>query len=486
VCAGFGLEPDEVTDAAIGLVEKSVLVAGEGAGGRRLSMLETLREFGRLRLLQDFVDRLPDSPGEEAVAVRHLAWYADLAARFEREWFGPDQSAWMARMRTELPNVRVALDFCMRHPEHIRRGQRLAADLCQFWNAGPKREGVAWLTQLVEAAPVSSRELVHALSALSWVSSNGMPEQSWRYSEQAWSLVEEYAPEHVARVLDNHGVNLCTRGDPSALPLLEEAVTRAKADLGEMSGEAAYALFGLGFGLAMAGDAERSDRAFAEAVEICRVADERWWRAWVMIAQALMGWVRGDAEPLAEVSMTVLPDAQDLGDDHLASTALGYLAVTGVGRDDHLAAYLLGTCERFWEDAGGSVNRHEPLASALARTQEALQARLDPDTYTAEYRRGAQDSLETAIAVLLGQRSATTAKAPPRAPTGFAALTPRETEIAELVAQGLSNREVAARLVLSTRTVETHVQNIFTKTGFTSRVQLASRFTPRPETDPST
>jgi DNA-binding NarL/FixJ family response regulator len=51
-------------------------------------------------------------------------------------------------------------------------------------------------------------------------------------------------------------------------------------------------------------------------------------------------------------------------------------------------------------------------------------------------------------------------------------LTPREREVAELVAQGLSNREVADRLVLSERTVESHVRNMLTKTGLRSRTEL--------------
>jgi DNA-binding CsgD family transcriptional regulator len=286
-------------------------------------------------------------------------------------------------------------------------------------------------------------------------------------------LVAEHAPEHTARVLDNHGVNLCTRGDPAALGLLEEAVARAKADLGETSGEAAYALFGLGFGLAMAGEGDRSDRAFADAVDICRARGERWWRAWVLMAQALMGWVRGDPAGLADASMTVLPDARDLGDDHLATTALGYLAVTGVGRDDRRAAYLLGTCERFWKDAGGSVDRHEPLASALAQARAALEQSLGPAVYADEHRRGAEDSVDNAIAMVLGEQEPTAAGSEPRDQAGLD-LTPRETEIATLVAEGLSNRDIARRLVLSVRTVETHVQNILTKTGFTSRVQIAS------------
>jgi DNA-binding CsgD family transcriptional regulator len=62
--------------------------------------------------------------------------------------------------------------------------------------------------------------------------------------------------------------------------------------------------------------------------------------------------------------------------------------------------------------------------------------------------------------------------APGGAPKGTV-LTPREREVAGLVAEGLSNRQIAAKLYLSERTAETHVQNILTKLGFTSRTQVA-------------
>jgi DNA-binding CsgD family transcriptional regulator len=54
------------------------------------------------------------------------------------------------------------------------------------------------------------------------------------------------------------------------------------------------------------------------------------------------------------------------------------------------------------------------------------------------------------------------------------ALSPREAEVARLVAEGLTNRQIAERLVISERTAQNHVQHILTKLGFTTRSQIAA------------
>jgi non-specific serine/threonine protein kinase len=62
-----------------------------------------------------------------------------------------------------------------------------------------------------------------------------------------------------------------------------------------------------------------------------------------------------------------------------------------------------------------------------------------------------------------------------RGPGPRRTLTPREAEVAALVARGLTNREIAAQLFLSVRTVEVHVDHILTKLGYHTRTQLAAR-----------
>jgi DNA-binding NarL/FixJ family response regulator len=57
-------------------------------------------------------------------------------------------------------------------------------------------------------------------------------------------------------------------------------------------------------------------------------------------------------------------------------------------------------------------------------------------------------------------------------------LTAREREVAEMAVQGLSNGDIAARLVLSRRTVGNHLASVYGKLGVTSRAQLADRLVP--------
>jgi DNA-binding NarL/FixJ family response regulator len=101
----------------------------------------------------------------------------------------------------------------------------------------------------------------------------------------------------------------------------------------------------------------------------------------------------------------------------------------------------------------------------------------------ARRRRAARTALDEAVAVFeaLGaplwvqKAQAELARLGGRAPAG-AELTATEERVAELVARGLTNREVAGELVVSDRTVEGHLSRIYAKLGLRSRAELAGRF----------
>jgi DNA-binding CsgD family transcriptional regulator len=79
-------------------------------------------------------------------------------------------------------------------------------------------------------------------------------------------------------------------------------------------------------------------------------------------------------------------------------------------------------------------------------------------------------ALSTDEAIAYAQRRHGQRKRPT---SGWASLTPTERDVVRLVSEGLANNDIATRLFVSPRTVQTHLTHIYTKLGLTSRVQLA-------------
>ena len=86
---------------------------------------------------------------------------------------------------------------------------------------------------------------------------------------------------------------------------------------------------------------------------------------------------------------------------------------------------------------------------------------------------GRKLSPEEAVGLVLANEPDDASRLGPRRGSS-SALTRREAEVAALVARGLTNRDIAAQLFLSVRTVEVHVNHVLTKLGFRTRTQLAA------------
>jgi DNA-binding NarL/FixJ family response regulator len=146
-----------------------------------------------------------------------------------------------------------------------------------------------------------------------------------------------------------------------------------------------------------------------------------------------------------------------------------------------VAARLLGVAEALRELIAAPV----PLASRVDYENDlaAIRAGLDDPTFAARWAEGHAMTLEQGIAEAQALKTRAPAIQEPEAPrhaqdappgpTHLDMLTPREREVASLIALGLSNREVASRLVVSKRTVDAHMASILAKLGFANRAQVA-------------
>ena len=137
------------------------------------------------------------------------------------------------------------------------------------------------------------------------------------------------------------------------------------------------------------------------------------------------------------------------------------------GNDDHqAAARLLGAADVLRRSTGAV--RFRLYQPGYETDVSALRAAMGDQAFELAWGEGAK--LSTAEAVAYAQRGRGERKRPS---SGWASLTPAERDVVSLVAEGLANKDIAARLFISPRTVQAHLTHVYTKLGVTSRVQLA-------------
>ncbi len=183
-----------------------------------------------------------------------------------------------------------------------------------------------------------------------------------------------------------------------------------------------------------------------------------------------------DATALFRETIVLERDLDDRMGMAVGLDSLGRVAIAE-GRGER-AALLLGAAEGIWDSVGMSETGN-PFAFAPSRSDGLRQAReaLGAKRFRELFRQGSQLGLDQAVPFAL-ESQAQDEHSPP-APVEPSPLTRRELEVADLVADGLSNPEIAARLVISVRTAQGHVENILRKLGFNSRSRIAAWVTER-------
>jgi len=231
------------------------------------------------------------------------------------------------------------------------------------------------------------------------------------------------------------------------------------------------ALFQLAMAQTYAGAPEAALDTCARVLTLSEQRGEQWCRAYSLWVTGLCQWHRQNAAASLAAGSAALELQRAFQDGICIALTVELLSWLACDNDQpERAAELAGAATSVWRQLGTTVEAFGPHITAdsegMAHEIDRRLGRAD-----AERLRTAQAELTRLEAVDLALGSRRTAG---RGRPGTGPLTPREFEVAQLIAEGLSNRAIADRLVISTRTVDGHVERILAKLEFSSRTQVAT------------
>jgi non-specific serine/threonine protein kinase len=438
------------------LVDKSLVAVSESPRGRtRYRLLETVREYAAELLLE---------AGElEAARERHLRHFVALGDVAREEWLSTGAQRFVNELEDDYENVRAAIEWALAS-EPCSAMRLLTGTRDLFFRFG-QAEGLRLAERLLDGCPARDRHRVEVLMAAGQLATSGADLETGRRLLAAARELNAEVGEPVleAGVRFFQGLTETFSGNLDGGRELLEQSRELYQRLGVPTGEA-RATAVLGFGRLVAGEHDAARELLDRAMAINEAQGDRWGQG---SCHNFLGMIAADRAPDPSAASAHYRRAVDClresRDATLLPVALIGQAGAVVHRDPERALRVVAAACSVRARIGGEF---APFYRArLERVRGSAEAALGPDAERV-WARGARLGLDDAIALAF-EEPAPRADAP-------AGLSAREVEVAGLVAEGLANKEIAARLHLSVRTVESHVRHALAKVGLDNRTQLAT------------
>lgn len=454
---------DDVLDGVASLIDKNLLRHIELDHDSRLTMLETIREFGVSQL---------DSSGEgERVRHRHALYYMHLSEEGEPHFTDPDLRSWLDRLERELDNLRASIRWSLENgrPEIALR---ICGALWRFMVLrGLLREGGAWLEEALATGGESSPSVrARALNASALVAVyRGLYERGAVHGTASLALARDIGDRKlIAASLS--ALAMATREPGNfahAVELYEESLAIYR-ELGDTHG-IAYVL--LQEGLALWGEKNFSGAlsALEESLRLYREDGDAWGAASALHALGTGAYYQQQFEKARSLLTEGLACAHALEHGILTSMCLSGLSWVAAGEGRFREAVELYRVAETYRAVVGVSPTPGMRATSDAMLEKARNA-LSGAEFTRASERGRMMTVEQVIADQVRNR-----QRHPSQRVRPAGLTRREVEVLRLVATGMTNAEVADRLVVSPRTIDAHLLSIYGKLEINSR-SAATRF----------
>ena len=380
VCAGEGLNAQEVLNHLTNLVSKSLVQKDTFGSAARFRLLETIRQYAR--------EKAYEAKDVKVLRTAHRDFYLALA---DRAWIDMEGAGFGDAVRvleSEHDNLRAALEWSLEEPDPTP-ALRLAADLGLFWwSSGYSKEGRRWLDQALskpgESIPeVRAKALVRAAllegRAGDYPRARRLAEESLEISRAAgfkWGI---------AWALAELGFLVALGGD------MEQAQTMAEESLAlareiDNAGPQAYSLHLLGILARTTGDREGARLFWEEGLSVARKSRLNMGIVRIMFSLGGLAREDGDFERERSLREEALPIAREVGDKLMVSMLLASLAPLADLRGDPASAASL------WAEAvliardSGEVSWLAPLAAAALGRNDYSEARAIAEECLAIYR----------------------------------------------------------------------------------------------------
>lgn len=472
------------------LTAKSILIS-EQTSATRYRLLDTVSTFGSLKaqivLGDEVVTQMRD---------RHLDYCVSAARVAFENWFGSDQRPILAGLENSIGNFRAAFDWSIADESRAHKAAELYAHLWPYWIAGGHiKESLIWADRLGDRTEPDASEMCLLLLTKGWSQLLGglrvEAEESLGQCHELALLADCADEAYLSKGL--LGSCLTLRGHHSeGIALLQNALSGA---YGKVRPWALTLLLELNAELrALYGDRRVALEQCDECERICLADGDVWCRGLVSWVRSLVHYLEGEyTQAYAEARRTLQLKAsvQDFLGVALATEVVAWsLAMQG---EYSLAAVLLGMTGHYWKYSGSDLLIGiDVLSAQRIRVLERSSAELGADAVEMQTRiepRMALVNFPEIVATFAARQLPAVGSPDARAhgavgmvrPTGVdaqpapltGALTRRETEVAQLIAQGKTNREIANILFIGIRTVDTHVANVLRKLNVARRVEVA-------------
>jgi non-specific serine/threonine protein kinase len=462
VGVGPPVGPGQAARLLAALVDKSLVQSEESATGTRYRLLAAVRAFAHEQL---------ETSGElEETQARHGTYFAELVEQMTAQLHGRDQDLRARCLDQDQANLRAARHWCAADPGRAVHGLRMAAGLWEYWLIrGLIEEGAGWLEDAIERASGPPGTRAAAVAGLAvFTSLRGEFQRGGELLAASVDLYEQAddrpGQARSLAILGNWRANLGDRG--GATEALERALLLAR-----LTQDRYYAAFAQLMAALAAYSMNDQVLAKAHAVQSIELSTEIGDSRGACYARCVLADCLSaegaPAEGLAilRICLGVFEQLQDRW-GLLISTTSAALARAALG-DWPQTAFALGVGDSLSERIGG--HPFPAVQAAIAAVTARTAAELGPSAAPRrEAGRVAGRGNRIAEAMGLVPEAGSPGSLQKELP-----LTRREHEVTELIAGGLTNRQIAERLFIAPRTVDTHVGHILAKLGCSNRSQAA-------------